>query len=71
MRRLLTADGRSRAFINDQPVGVTLLRELGETLVEIQGQAGQRGLLDVSTHGDLLDNFGRSEEHTSELQSQA
>jgi DNA repair protein RecN (Recombination protein N) len=58
LRRLLTADGRSRAFINDQPVGVTLLRELGETLVEIQGQAGQRGLLDVSTHGDLLDNFG-------------
>ena len=58
MRRLLLADGRRRAFINDQPVGVTLLRELGESLVEIQGQAGQRGLLNVSTHCALLDDFG-------------
>ena len=57
LRRVLSADGRGRAFVNDQPVGVALLRELGETLVEIQGQAGQRGLLNVATHGALLDDF--------------
>ena len=58
LRRVLGADGRGRAFINDQPVGVALLREIGEALVEIQGQAGQRGLLNTSTHGALLDDFG-------------
>lgn len=58
LRRVLGADGRGRAFVNDQPVGVALLRELGAALVEIQGQAGQRGLLNVSTHGALLDDFG-------------
>ena len=57
LRRVLTADGRGRAFVNDQPVGVALLRELGEALVEIQGHAGQRGLLNVATHGALLDDF--------------
>ena len=38
LRRVVTADGRSRAFVNDQPVGVALLRRLGETLVEVHGQ---------------------------------
>ena len=58
LRRLLAADGRGRAFVNDQPVGIAVLRELGEALVEIQGQAGQRGLLNIATHGALLDDFG-------------
>ena len=58
LRRVLGADGRGRAFINDQSVGVALLREIGEALVEIQGQAGQRGFLNTSTHGALLDDFG-------------
>lgn len=58
LRRVLATDGRSRAFINDQPVGVALLREVGEGLVEIQGQSGQRGLLNVATHCPLLDEFG-------------
>ena len=58
LRRLLAADGRGRAFVNDQPVGIAILRELGEALVEIQGQAGQRGLLNIATHGALLDDFG-------------
>jgi DNA repair protein RecN (Recombination protein N) len=38
LRRLLGADGRSRAFVNDEPASVGLLRELGDSLVEIQGQ---------------------------------
>jgi DNA repair protein RecN (Recombination protein N) len=55
LRRLLGADGRSRAFVNDAPAGVALLRELGDSLVEIQGQFEQRGLLDPATHRGLLD----------------
>src|SRR6478735_4604181 len=49
------ADGRSRAFVNDEPASVGLLRELGDSLVEIQGQGEQRGLLDPATHRFLLD----------------
>ena len=50
--------GRSRAFINDQPVGVGLLRQAGEMLVEIEAQFAQRGLLDPATHRQALDAFG-------------
>jgi DNA repair protein RecN (Recombination protein N) len=58
LRRVLGADGRSRAFIDDAPTSVGLLREIGETLVEIQGQFEQRGLLDAATHLTLLDAYG-------------
>ena len=58
LRRVLGADGRSRAFVNDQPISVGLLRQLGDSLVEIQGQFEQRGLLDAATHRELLDAFG-------------
>jgi DNA repair protein RecN (Recombination protein N) len=57
LRRLLATDGRSRAFVNDAPSSVGLLRELGESLVEIQGQFEQRGLLDPANHRVILDAF--------------
>jgi DNA repair protein RecN (Recombination protein N) len=58
LRRILGADGRSRAFIDDAPASVGLLRQVGDLLVEIQGQFEQHGLLDPATHRDLLDAFG-------------
>lgn len=61
LRRVVQADGRSRAFVNDQPVGVALLRRLGATLVEVQGQHDQVGLADPASHGGLLDAFGALE----------
>lgn len=61
LRRVVQADGRSRAFVNDQPVGVALLRRLGALLVEVQGQHDQVGLADPSTHAGLLDAFGALE----------
>jgi len=57
LRRTVGADGRGRAFVNDQPASVALLRRLGDTLVEIQGQMEQHGLLDVTTHRAALDAF--------------
>ena len=57
MRRLVGTDGRSRAFVNDEPASVGLLRELGDSLVEIQGQFEQRGLLDPANHRTILDAF--------------
>ncbi|HET6183433.1 MAG TPA: DNA repair protein RecN [Acetobacteraceae bacterium] len=58
LRRVLSADGRSRAFVGDQPVGVALLRRLGALLVEVQGQHEQMGLADPASHVGLLDGFG-------------
>ncbi len=62
LRRVQSAEGPSRAYINDQPVGVALLREIGGALVEIQGQSEQRGLLDPATHRRALDRFGGLDE---------
>ncbi|PZO89940.1 MAG: DNA repair protein RecN [Sphingomonas sanxanigenens] len=59
IRRIVKADGGSRAFINDQPVSATLLREIGVMLVEIHGQHDDRGLLNPRGHRALLDAFGR------------
>jgi DNA repair protein RecN (Recombination protein N) len=58
LRRIVAADGRSRAFVNDQPAGVTALREIGQALVEVHGQHETVGLLDWKTHRALLDNYG-------------
>jgi DNA repair protein RecN (Recombination protein N) len=58
LRRVLGADGRSRAFVADAPASVGLMRQVGDLLVEIQGQFEQHGLLDASTHRELLDAFG-------------
>jgi len=54
LRRLQSADGRTRAFINDVAVGVQLLREVGQALVEIHGQHDDRALSDPSGHRDLV-----------------
>ena len=58
LRRQLSADGRSRAYVNDQAVGVGVLRELGALLLEVHGQHETVGLLDSRTHRALLDTYG-------------
>lgn len=59
LRRVQTADGRTRVFVNDRPSSVTLMREIGRALVEIHGQHDERALVDTTAHRDLLDAFGR------------
>lgn len=58
LRRSIGSDGRSRAWINDQPAGVTALREIGSRLVEVHGQHETVGLLDWKTHRASLDAYG-------------
>src|SRR5690606_30637342 len=58
LRRVQHADGRTRAFINDQPVSAGLLKSVGALLVEIHGQHDDRALVDAATHRTLLDSFG-------------
>ncbi|MGH6957126.1 MAG: AAA family ATPase, partial [Caulobacteraceae bacterium] len=58
LRRNVSLDGRSRAFVNDQPATVAVLRELAALLLEVHGQHETVGLLDAATHRPLLDAFG-------------
>jgi DNA repair protein RecN (Recombination protein N) len=58
LRRVLTADGKSRAFINDQRTSVSLLKEISEHLVEIHGQFESQRLLSPQAHRCLLDSYG-------------
>ncbi len=57
LRRTLTKDGRSKAFINDQAVGGKLLASIGNSLLEIHGQHDERGLMNSATHLTLLDTY--------------
>ncbi len=58
LRRVLTANGKSRAFINDQRVSVSLLKKISEHLVEIHGQFESQRLLIPQAHRALLDSYG-------------
>jgi len=57
LRRVQLADGRTRAFVNDQPVSVQVLKTLGAALVEIHGQHDDRALVDIAVHRTLLDAY--------------
>ena len=62
LRRTVDAAGRSRAFINDQPVSASLMRQIGDVLVEIEGQFATQGLMDAANHRAALDGFGGLDE---------
>lgn len=65
LRRVQKKDGKTRAFINDAPVSVGLMRQVGSQLVEIHGQHDDRAMLDASTHRNLLDAHGGLEAEAS------
>jgi DNA repair protein RecN (Recombination protein N) len=67
LRRVQLADGRTRAFVNDQPVSVQVLKGLGVSLVEIHGQHDERALVDAATHRKLLDAYGGLEPQAGAL----
>ena len=67
LRRVQFADGRTRAFINDQPVSAALLARVGGQIVEIHGQHDDRALVDVATHRAALDAFGELDASASRV----
>jgi DNA repair protein RecN (Recombination protein N) len=69
VRRVQFADGRTRAFVNDQPVSVQVLHALGTALVEIHGQHDERAFVDAATHRALLDAYGGIEDQAAEVAS--
>src|SRR5947207_1464332 len=68
LRRVQLADGRTRAFINDQAISVQTLKAVGSALVEIHGQHDERALVDASTHRQLLDAFAGLEKDVAALE---
>ncbi|WP_426436190.1 DNA repair protein RecN [Bradyrhizobium genosp. P] len=69
LRRVQLADGRTRAFINDQAISVQTLKAVGAALVEIHGQHDDRALVDASTHRRLLDAFAGLEKDVGALEA--
>jgi DNA repair protein RecN (Recombination protein N) len=61
IKRQVKADGGSKASINDQSVGVALLREIAASLVELHGQHDDRGLVNARGHRALLDRYARGD----------
>ena len=62
VKRSLSTDGKSKIFLNDQPITQRLLKELGSYLVEIHGQFDNQGLLNPVNHLSVLDSFGGYEQ---------
>jgi len=67
LRRVQLADGRTRAYVNDQQVSVQVMKQIGEALVEIHGQHDDRALVDAGTHRRLLDAFGGLEAYAARV----
>ncbi|WP_441276753.1 DNA repair protein RecN [Tardiphaga sp. 172_B4_N1_3] len=69
LRRVQLADGRTRAFINDQAISVQTMKAVGAALVEIHGQHDERALVDAATHRRLLDAFAGLEKDVTALET--
>lgn len=69
IRRTLSAEGRSKAYINDAPVTVQVLREIGAELVEIHGQFDTHGLMDSATHRTTLDDYAGLKRDTAQVRA--
>src|SRR5436305_10654184 len=69
LRRVQLADGRTRAFLNDQAISVQTLKAVGAALVEIHGQHDERALVDAATHRRLLDAFAGIEKDVTAVEA--
>ncbi len=67
IRRIIQENSASKVYINDILIGVNLLNQIGETLVEIHGQHDQRGLLNSSFHSEILDEFAQNQNLLKDL----
>ena len=58
LRRELSTDGRSKAYVNGRPVTLSLLKKIGDLLIDLHGQHQHQSLLNIESHVDFLDTFG-------------
>ena len=68
VKRVQTAEGGSRATVNDQPVSMAIVRQLSALLVELHGQHADRALVNVNSHRSLLDAFGALESDVGDVE---
>jgi DNA repair protein RecN (Recombination protein N) len=66
VRREVSNKGTSRCFVNDSPVSVSMLKEIGDVLVDLHGQHEHQSVLRPETHIDFLDDFGGTEKELNE-----
>ncbi|MEM9957137.1 MAG: DNA repair protein RecN [Pseudomonadota bacterium] len=62
LRRVVSPDGKSKAFLNGEPISVSLLRRIGGLVVEVHGQHDDRGLLNSAGHREFLDTFAEAQD---------
>ncbi|MFL2675351.1 MAG: hypothetical protein ACJ0G5_01440 [Alphaproteobacteria bacterium] len=58
LKRIINNDGKSKAFVNDNLVSLNILKNISNKLLEIHSQFSEQGLLDSSTHINILDEYG-------------
>lgn len=58
LRRIQYSDGKTKSFLNDTPISLSLMKKIGQSWVEIHGQHDERALLNSSTHMKIIDAFG-------------
>ncbi|UPQ83645.1 DNA repair protein RecN [Pseudomonas knackmussii] len=68
LRRVITAEGRSRGYINGTPCPQGDLKALGELLIDIHSQHEHQSLLKLDTHRRLLDEYGGSQDLARQVQ---
>ena len=67
LRRIISSDGKSKAFINGTPSSVTQLKQLSNTLVDIYSQNSHHSLLHSSTQRNILDGFAKTKDLTDKV----
>lgn len=67
LRREVNADGRSKAYANGRPLTLTLLKQIGDVLIDLHGQHQHQSLLNTDTHIEFLDHYGELEEHRAQV----
>lgn len=69
LRRTVSKDGKSRAFICDQPIGINLLKQIGGLLLEVHGQFETHGLLNPANHRTILDAYAGAKALKNEVKA--
>ena len=67
IRRKILSNGRSQSFLNDEVISLSVMREICDYLIEVNGQNDQAGLLENANHINILDDWGNLYKYTKDL----
>lgn len=69
LRRVVRRDGKSRAYVNNVPVPLKTLKELGERIINIYGQHAHQALMHTATQRELIDQFANQKKQLLQLRN--